>query len=328
MSLPRVGLVHAGTLEALVPELVDRVEAVEVAPDALAGIEVAAWVVGTPGLAPEVVQRVRDGQVPTLFVVDRSELRAWARVLRKGVHDVAVFPLDVDEVRARLQGLIARQSGWTEVSGALSRELAHDLRGPLQALQLTVMALQSDGAVAAGFQEDVDALLEAVDLADLMLDGVANLGRRPVARPEGSVDLVPVLRKIGARPAFGGKVSVSAGEALPVAVAADVLQAIVEDAVRVVWIRASGKREVSATALRLGQDAVLTVQGKAYAALLDHLPALLSRERPILLRRQRVPMPLAGLAYAQEVAVAAGGDVTVRRADADMVVELRLPLAR
>ena len=51
------------------------------------------------------------------------------------------------------------------------------------------------------------------------------------------------------------------------------------------------------------------------------------RERPVLLRRDRVPMPLAGLAYAREVARALGGDVSVRREGQDLQIELRVPLA-
>ena len=38
-------------------------------------------------------------------------------------------------------------------------------------------------------------------------------------------------------------------------------------------------------------------------------------------------MPLAGLAFAREVAQASGGDLTVRREDQELHVEMRMPVA-
>jgi len=47
----------------------------------------------------------------------------------------------------------------------------------------------------------------------------------------------------------------------------------------------------------------------------------------VLLRRERVPVPLAGLAYARDVALASGGDLAVRSVNQELQIEVRLPLA-
>lgn len=330
MSTPRVGILVAGDAADAVAWVADRGEPVIVpaTPAAVVAATVDLWLVDTVGMPPEVLQVVRDGDLPSLFLVARTEARSWTRVLRKGVHDVVWLPADADELRARLLGLLARRSAWNHVSSALVRELAHDLRGPLQALHLTVGALQNEGAVAEGYAEDVDALLEAADVAGLMLDGVANLGRHAVSAPDAPLqDLTTVVRAAAARRAFGGRITVEAGESLHVRAVPDALASAVFDVLRVAWIRAAGKRNVSVQVVRFGGEAVLVAQAKAYDALLEHLPALLWRERPILLRRDRVPMPLAGLAYARDVARALGGDLSVRRDVQDMVIELRVPVA-
>lgn len=309
--------------------LAERGEAVlRVLPAEVASATVDAWVVHVPGMDPEALQRVREGEVPALFLVPPGEARAWHRVLRKGLHDVAWLPWEAEEVRSRLLGLVARRHGWNEVSSTLAREVAHDLRGPLQALQLTVTALEGDGAIAEGFREDVDALLEAVDLADLMLNGIGNLGRRAILLTDAPpIDVMVAVRKAASRKVFNGRVSVVGGEALPVRVPADALAAAVEDVVRVAWIRGAGKRDVAVQCMRLGGEAVLTVRARAYDALLEQVQGLLVREKTVMLRRARVPMPLAGLAYARDVALGAGGELTVQREGQELQIEVRLPLA-
>lgn len=331
MSAPRVGFVGGEALDDVVAAMGDRCEAVRLdpSPAGIASANVEAMCVVAGGVSPPVLQAVRDGHVPALFLAEHAAARSWLRVIRKGVHDVAWLPLDVDEVRARLLGMLARKGAWNQVTAALCREVAHDMRGPLQALSFTVAALQNDGAVADGFSEDVDALLEATDKADLMLNGVSNLGRHavPVKDDAPILDLGQLVRKAGARKAFGDRIQVEGNEPLPVRADKSALSSAVEDVIRVAWIRSAGRQPVRVQCLRFGDEGVLTAQARAYDALLEHLPALLWRERPILLRRDRVPMPLAGLAYAREVARAVGGDLTVRRIDNELQVELRLPLA-
>ena len=331
MSKPRVGWLSATPDPELVEALGDRCEVVpvEATASAVTAAELDAWCVRVPGLTPPVLLTVRDASIPGLFLVDPEERRSWNRVIRKGVHDVCWLPAEPEEVRARMLGQLARLGAWTTVSSALCRELAHDMRGPLQALNFTVAALQQDGALDAAYQEDVDALLEATDVTDLMLDGIANLGRhaRPVPAGTPALDLTEVVRKVTERRAFSGKVMLDGGEPLRVCMRADVLESAVEDVVRVAWIRAADGRRVRVQCFRFGNDAVVSTQSKAYDALLAHLPALLWRERPILLRRERVPMPLAGLAFAREAAQAAGGDLTVRREGQELHIEMRVPLA-
>lgn len=327
MSLPVVGVVEREPT-GLVAALGDRVDARSVGPDGVDGAVVDAWLVRVAGLDGALLSALREGDVPGVFVVDPADAKAWTRVLRRGVHDVAWDGADADEVRARLLGLLARRTGWNEVCSALSRETAHDLRGPLQALQLTVTALRADDAIGEAYREDVDALLDAVDLADLMLDGLAAQGRRASFEAAAiATDLSGIVRQVAARRAYGGKVAVRAGEALPVRGPADVLATAVSEVVRVVWSRAAGRREVQVQALRLGDAAVVVVQARAYDALLDHVDALTSREQPVLLRRARVPMPLAGLAFARDVARRLGGDVVAQRDGQELRVELRVPVA-
>jgi hypothetical protein len=328
VATARLGLL--GGDEPLAALLADRGEVVRVEPSAVAvsvaGVD--AWVVHARDVPGPVLQVVRDGDVPALFLVEPADGRSWHRVLRKGLHDVAWCPVEPDEVRARLGGLLVRRSSWNHVTSSLCRELAHDLRGPLQALHFTVAALQNDGAVADGFQDDVDALLEATDVAGLMLDGVSNLGRQALAvTPETPVqDVTALVRAAASRRAYGGKVTVGVGEPMSVRCPPDALKAAVEDVLRVAWSRAAGKRHVRVQCLRFGSEGVVTAEARAYDALLEHLPALLVRERPVLLRRERVPMPLAGLAYAREVARATGGDLVVDRVDQNLRIELRLPV--
>jgi hypothetical protein len=328
VTAPRFGLIAGDGHDLLVGALADRGEVVLVQPEQVAHAEVDAWCVAVRGVPPPVLQAIRDGDVPALFLVDPIEARGWHRVLRKGVHDLAWTPTEPEEVRARMGGILARRASWNHVTSSLCRELAHDLRGPLQALHFTVAALQNDGAVADGFQEDVDALLEATDVAGLMLDGIGNLGRTASMLRDDTptLDLTTVVRAAASRRAYGGKVTVDVGEPLPVRCAPDALKGAIEDVVRVAWSRAAGKRQVRVHCLRFGAEGVVTAEARAYDALLDHLPALLWRERPILLRRERVPMPLAGLAFALDVARKAGGDVTVTRHEQNLRVELRLPL--
>lgn len=326
-----MGLLTLEPLEGLEDVLGEGITLVPgaVTPAGVASTDVAAWIVHTPGLPPPVLQAARDSEVPAVFLVDRAEARGWLRTLRKGTHDVCWLPADLQEVRARTLGLLARRSSWSHVAGSLCRELAHDLRGPLQALAFTVEALRTDQAVAEGFEEDVDALLEASDKADLVLDGVANLGRRAreVGADAPTVEITQLLREAARRRAFGDAVVVDAGEALQVRGHADALGSALQDVLCVAWIRSAGRRQVRVSCLRFGDEGVVTVQARAYAALLDHHQALLSRERPILLRRERVPLPLAGLAYAREVAVSCGGALSVDRVDSDLRIEVRLPLA-
>lgn len=331
MSDATVGLLSLEPLEGLAEALGSGVVLVTASATAagVVGADVAAWIVHTPGLAPPVLQAARDSEVPALFLVPREEARGWHRTLRKGTHDVAWLPLDLDELRARTLGLLARRSAWSHVAGSLCRELAHDLRGPLQALAFTVEALRSDGAVADGFEEDVDALLEASDKADLLLDGVANLGRRARVVEDDApvVELTHLLREAAHRRAFGESIVVDAGEPLQVRGHAELLASALQDVLCVAWIRSAGRRQVRVSCLRFGAEGVITVQARAYPALLDHHQALTSRERPILLRRQRVPLPLAGLAYALDVATSCGGTLTVGRTEDELRIEVRLPLA-
>lgn len=323
-------MLAVGDTSELVAFIGDRGEPVPVEPTP-AGVALAvvdAWLVQVEGLPGEVLQVVRDDDVPALFLVAPADGRSWNRVLRKGSHDVAWTPVEGEEVRARLLGLLARRVSWNHVTSALCRELAHDLRGPLQALHFTVAALQNESAIASEYQEDVDALLEAADVAGLMLDGLSNLGRRAVKTEDAPVvDLAALARTTATRRAFGGRVTVESGEPLQVRGPQDALSSAVEDMIRVAWIRAAGKRNVSVQGMRFGGEGVIVVSARAYDALLEHLPALMWREKPILLRRDRVPMPLAGLAYAREVARSIGGDLSVRREGQDMQIELRVPLA-
>ncbi|MCB9682821.1 MAG: HAMP domain-containing histidine kinase [Alphaproteobacteria bacterium] len=331
MSDPRIGWVAADAEPERLTALRERVEVVDVGHTgaAVAAAVVDGWCVLTPGLDPQVLQAIRDGETPALFLVDPAEARSWHRVLKKGVHDVAWLPAQDGELRARMLGLLARRGTWNHVSSSLCREIAHDLRGPLQALTFTVAALRNDGAVSDAFAEDVDALLEATDVADLMLDGVSNLGRTasPVTATDAAVDVTQLVRHAAERKAYGGRVTVESGEPLVVRAKPDAIRSAVEDVVRVTWIRAAGGRRVSVQCMRFGDEVVVTAQARAYDALLEHLPALMWRERPVLLRRDRVPLPLAGLAYAREVARACGGDLSARRQGQDLQVELRLPLA-
>lgn len=327
MSVPVLGVVGEQAA-GLVASLGDRVEARVVAPNGVEDAGVDVWLIRAANVDGARLSALREGEVPAVFVVDPADLKAWTRVLRRGVHDVAWEGADADEVRARVLGLLARRTGWNDVCSALARETAHDLRGPLQALQLTVDALQTGDAIGEAYVEDVDALLDAVDLADLMLDGLAAQGRRAVFETAVvAIDLSGVVRQASARRAYGGRVTVRAGEALPVRAPADVLTTAVSEVVRVVWSRAAGRREVQVQALRLGGSAVVVAQARAYDALLDHVDALTSREQPVLLRRARVPMPLAGLAFARDVARRLGGDVLARRDGQELRVELRVPLA-
>lgn len=327
---PTVGLVAAqddGRVAAALGNRVDLV-AVPLEPAEIAATRVAALVVVEEGLPAPVLQVVRDGDTPALVLAPASSARAWHRVLRKGVHDVVWLPADDAEIRARLLGIVARQGAWNRVTSSLCREIAHDLRSPLQALHFTVAALQHDDAVAPEFSEDVDALLEATDVAGLLLDGIGNLGRFAAHVPtDGAVgDLTAVVKKVASRRAFGGAVTVESGEPLPVKVPADALEGCVQDVLRVAWVRAAGRRQVRVSCMRFGDVGVVSTQSRGYDAFLAHADSLLWRERPVLLRRQRVPMPLAGLAYAREVATAVGGNLSASREGDELRLELRLPL--
>lgn len=328
---PPVGWLVDDADPALAEAVDARFRRVAVAPTpaAVATAEVEAWVVDAAVVEPPVLQVVRDGHVPAVFLVAPSAARSWHRVVRKGVHDVVWTPAGADELVARLRGLLARQRSWNEVSTALCREIAHDLRSPLQALNFTVAALENEGALGPEYAEDVEDLLAALDKAGLLLDGVSNQGRRALEVPDDTpaVDVAELARTLAARPAFAGAVTVEGREPLPVRGPPDMLRSAVQDVLRVAWERAANRQQVRVQGVRFGDMGVLTATARAYEPLLENLPALLFRERPVLLKRQRVPMPLGGLAYAREVARSLGGDVTVRREDRDVRVELQLPLA-
>lgn len=312
----------------LARDLERRAVVLPVEADALDRVGVGLWVAHTPDLPPARLRQLRALDVPVLFLVAPEAAVSWHRVIGKGVHDVAWLPSSPAEVVGRARGLLTRREAWTLAAGRVCRELAHDVRSPLHAITLTAGSLRQELGDRPDLAEDLDAVLEAADVVDLLLDGARNLGRGPDGST-GTADLLAVAQRVGRRSALRERVRVAPGPALPVPLSSTALEDLVADLVRVAWSRLAARSWADVVGRLQPGRAELAVHAPVYPRLLDHLPALFERGGAARARREGVPMPATGLAWARDTAVRHGGSLRAFGSAADVLtLELTLPLAR
>ncbi len=336
----RIGLVAgepAGLMED--PEVfaapLERV-AVEADSATLLSTRVDAWCVWTPGLAPDVVRAVFQHGAPALFLTTREEGAGLLRRMSRTVHDIAWLPADAEEIHARLRRQVNVALQWNELGSMVVREIAHDLRGPLQALTFVMQAMSKDG-LPESLSKDVEMLGRTVDICDVFATAISNIGHHPNqpwragkgAEGVKEVELSAVIQGIVARPMFAGRITAEVGEIMHVRAQPSLLQRAMLDVIRVACHRIRSGRTARAQGFRSGDHIVFTVHAPAYPGMLAHAHKLTTRHDPIVTRRRHrnALMPFAGLAYASEAIRAMGGSLMPRRRDDELELEVRLPAA-
>ncbi len=202
------------------------------------------------------------------------------------------------------------------------RHLAHDLKNPLTAVRvLTEMLLdEAEGTL----QRDLVDIVEAVDIATVTAEGLADLARleagdEPTYAPD-TIALGEVVREVAQRAAFARIVQF----AEPLSGSARADESAVARAINGVLL--NGRRMLRA------RDALQVSVRGPFVEVLHPNVALDTDARDALLRlyggpelkARRVRSAALGLGYAREVIEAIGGQLTLHDRNGDLVVRIEL----
>jgi signal transduction histidine kinase len=294
------------------------------------------WVVDAAA-APEVVDAVIASRRPVLARVGADEAALWWPHVASGRAEVVAPSAPPAELRARFQGLLSRDQRWSPVTARLATTVAHDLRSPLQGMRFTLAMLEREGVLAGANEDDLNMLLAVADHLEVVLHGLYNLGRAVSEERGELVDVAHALREEAGRVFFTGRVQVDAPErAMWVRgnpgdvryALLDLLRApfqlLVPDAR---GERRSVQVEVTSGPARSGAGVEVSIRVKAqvFPVVAPHLPGLLDRVAPLLLRGQ-VRLPFAGVAFAHDVFRGMGGALEVRGEGPMLCLDATLPL--
>lgn len=289
------------------------------------------WIVVASGLPAHVLRALSQHGSPVLFLVDEETGPRMLRQVKKGLHDLAWLPSSTAEIDARVRGIMRRRHRWTGMTSMICREIAHDMRSPLQALNFLVQAMDrqdTDNKLEA----DLEMLRRVVDTCEVLATSISNLGHHPLRKwaPVGEapaeVELAQVLDSMAKGRFFRSRIDLQLGESLRVWCRPKLIQRALRDVLRVTYQRMPSSDRISVQGMSFGDEVVITVSAPVFPAFLEFLPQMASREAAVLLRRQRKPVPFAGLAYAQEAFIASGGTLAIRQNEDDhLEIEARLP---
>jgi signal transduction histidine kinase len=287
-----------------------------------------AWLVGPT--RHDVVRAIGKHGAPALFLVEPDALARVLRQVSRNGHDVGVLPGSIAEFDARVEGMLRRRYQWNGLTSMLCREIAHDLRSPLQALNLLADEMTADSPT---FADDLDMLRRAAHSCKLLTTSISNLGHHPNrawVEPVGpeTKDVGVVLADVAAGASFRGRIDLEIGEALPVTMPKRLLARTVEDILRITYQRMRQNERMRVLGISNGDEAVLIVTAPVYPAFLAHQHRVTSREAMVMLKRRKFPVPFTGLAFANECVASIGGKMKLREDDEGRLeIEVRMPLA-
>lgn len=292
--------------------------------------DVEAWVLHAPTMEASLIDRLSQTGRPCLVLASVRDRRRWAHLLAQGEHDVMWLPGSASELVGRLTGLLARSVRWNQVSGSLVRMLAHDLLGTVQAVDLNLRSLQRSGVIPEDYQEEIVDVLEASNRIELMLRAASNLGRHPLRSkdqiPLAPIDLAELMERCAANPALSARVELLIREPLPIMGSDRMLRRAFDDVVRTLDDLSRSRTHVQVEGMWLGSQVCLRVRAHVYPAAIPHLNKLFDRAAPILLREAHVPVPMAALAYAREVARSHEGDIRMKvTSEGELTLDILLP---
>lgn len=287
-----------------------------------------AWLVGPT--RHDVVRAIGKHGALGLFLAHPEDAGRVLRHVARGGHDVGFLPGSIAEFDARLEGLLRRRFQWNRMTSMLCREIAHDLRSPLQALNLLADEMTPESPT---FADDLDMLRRATHSCKLLTTSISNLGHHPARGwltplPKETKDLGAVFADVAGGASFRGRIDLEIGESLPVKMQRRMLARTLEDVLRLTYQRMRQSERMRVLALSEGEDAVVLVTAPVYPAFLAHLHRVTSRESMVLLKRRKAPVPFTGLAFASEAIASAGGKLKLREdAEGRLEIQIRLPLA-
>jgi signal transduction histidine kinase len=328
----RVGWV--GAPRAGLPEDVEVTSFSPTEPGPIGSAAVDVWVVDASATR-EVIDAVIATRRPILARVGAEESAGWWPHVASGRAEVVAPSAAPAELRARFQGLMARDQRWSPVTARLATTVAHDLRSPLQGMRFTLAMLEREGVLAGANEDDLHMLLAVADHLEVVLHGLYNLGRAVSEERGELVDVARILREEAGRVFFTGRIQVEAPEhAMWVrGNPGDVRYALLDllrTPFQLLVPDARGERrsvQVEVSSGTAGAGAVVNVRVKAqvFPVVTPHLPGLVDRVAPLLLRGQ-VRLPFAGVAFAQDVFRGMGGALEVHSDGPILQLDATLPL--
>lgn len=232
------------------------------------------------------------------------------------------FPDEVRPLAAEVDALIDARERDVTRARARAADLAHGLKTPLQALNGEAARLRAAGAedAAAGIEQIADAMRRHVD-RELSRARMAT-GDRAAATDVAAVieRVLSVLRRTPAGARLAWRVEAAAGLRARINAAdlTEALGALIENAAR------HARSAVTITAARDGATAALTIRDDGPGIPPERLAEATARGARL---DETSPGDGLGLSIATEIAVNAGGALTLRNADPGLAATLTLPAA-
>ncbi|HHO51094.1 MAG TPA: hypothetical protein ENK18_09555 [Deltaproteobacteria bacterium] len=208
------------------------------------------------------------------------------------------------------------------------RLLAHDLNNPLTAIRILAELLQDQVSGDEG-RKDVSDIIEAVDLAGALIDGMESLTlleEPPEERTPSPVDLSALLRRCIDRPALRRHVLLELPPQLQLSGDPRALSRCFTD----IFINAhrlvNGAERIVVRVEAQADAIVMRILHPACAIPVHLRGGLFERHGAIELRQQQIPVSAAGLVYARAVVEEHGGSMQLQDDDdGAMVLVVCLP---
>lgn len=209
------------------------------------------------------------------------------------------------------------------VRSELLRQVAHDLKNPLTAARVLAEMLMDE--VQPGLTRDLEDIVEAIDMAAVTAEGLADLARyevgdEPTYAPE-VVDLMPLVAEVVERKSFSRVTSIAPGSSGSARADEDALlralTAVLLNGRRM--LKPNGRLCVTVAA------EVIEVLHTGVHVSTDARDALLRVYGGTELKALRVRSAALGLGYPREVVFNVGGSLELDQRDDGLVAVIRFP---